>query len=130
MPSNEQFEFASLGFPKDRSVLSIRDLAIKLDVTNQHVGDLIEEGKILAINVGGAGLEWFRAPLDFLKLISKRTGLDEETLMQLLEQSRASGTKPGTHVRKSWRIPVESYIAFLKQQNSFSTLADLPDKKS
>ncbi|MCI0351227.1 MAG: helix-turn-helix domain-containing protein, partial [Acidobacteriales bacterium] len=70
-------EFAGLQFPPDRRILYVREIALKLRVTEQHVSDLIEEGKLQAVNVAGSG-------------------------------------------RKSWRIPVESYEAFLRQRDSLN----------
>ena len=54
-PEPQQLEFPSLAFPKDRTVLYVAEVAMKLRVTEQHVLDLIEEGKLQAINIGGGG---------------------------------------------------------------------------
>jgi hypothetical protein len=51
----EQLEFPSLSFPKDRQALYVGEVALKLRCTDQHVCDLIEEGQLQAINVGGPG---------------------------------------------------------------------------
>jgi hypothetical protein len=119
MPYAEQMEFASLAFPKDRQVLYLGEMALKLRVTDQHVGDLIEEGEIQAINIAGADADWFRAPVSFLKLVSERSGLSEEVLARLLAQSRTRGSN--LNGRKFWRIPVEAYTAFLQRRHSFQT---------
>jgi hypothetical protein len=51
----EQMEFPSLAFPEDRSVLYPFELSMKLRCTLQHVLDLIEEGKIAAVDISGKG---------------------------------------------------------------------------
>ncbi len=72
---NEDKGFPSLNFPKDRKVLYVSEVASRLGVTVQHVMDLIDEGKLQAINLGG-------------------------------------------HTRKFWRIPVEAYQTFLRENHS------------
>lgn len=46
-------DFASLAFAKDRQVLYVFEVAQKLRCTQQHVLDLIEEGKLQAVNIAG-----------------------------------------------------------------------------
>ena len=48
-------DFPSLRFPKDRTVLYVFEIAARLNVTEQHVIDLIDEGRLRAVNVGGTG---------------------------------------------------------------------------
>ena len=40
-------------FPKDRAVLLVKEVAQKLGVAQEHILDLIEEGKIIALDVAG-----------------------------------------------------------------------------
>ena len=42
-------------------------VAMKLRVTEQHVLDLIEEGKLQAINIGGGGRNFWRIPVEAYK---------------------------------------------------------------
>jgi hypothetical protein len=49
----EQMEFPSLAFDVDRQVLYPFEVARKLRCTTNHVFDLIEEGKMRAINIAG-----------------------------------------------------------------------------
>ncbi len=58
----EQLSFDSIMFPKERKVLNVSEVAARLDVTDQHVHDLIEEGKLQAIDVGGGGKRFWRIP--------------------------------------------------------------------
>jgi excisionase family DNA binding protein len=60
-----------------RKLLYVREVAVLLRVTEQHVRDFIEEGLLAAVDVG-------------------------------------SGS------RKSWRVPVESYLLFLDSRSSLS----------
>jgi len=60
-------EFASLRFPADRTVLQVMEVARRLRVTKRHVLDLIEEGRLRAINVAGSsaiGRRRYRIPVE------------------------------------------------------------------
>lgn len=58
----DQLSFDSIMFPSDRKVLTVAEVASRLDVTEQHVIDLIEEGQIQAINIGGGAKRFWRIP--------------------------------------------------------------------
>ena len=63
----QQMEFPSLAFPADRSVLYVFEVARKLRVTERHVIDLIEEGKMKAINIAGVNAtdrKFYRIPVE------------------------------------------------------------------
>jgi excisionase family DNA binding protein len=49
----QQLNFHSLMFGGDRRALMVAEVAAKLRITEQHVLDLIEEGKLQAINIAG-----------------------------------------------------------------------------
>lgn len=53
MNEREQTDCLSLLFP-DRKILRIGEIAAKLDCTEQHVHDLIEEGKLGWVDITGA----------------------------------------------------------------------------
>ncbi len=55
MNADGQLEFPSLAFPRDRRMLYVFEIATKLGCSVQHVLDLIEEGKLVAIDISGAG---------------------------------------------------------------------------
>lgn len=55
----DQLAFDSIMFPSDRKILRVAEVARLLDVTEQHVHDLIEEGAIQALDVGGGGQKRF-----------------------------------------------------------------------
>ncbi len=48
-----QMVFPSLAFPRDRTVLYAQEVAGKLRCDVRHVYDLIDEGKLRAINIAG-----------------------------------------------------------------------------
>lgn len=69
----EQISFDSIMFPADRKVLTVAEVAARLDVTEQHVRDLIEEGKIQALDVGGGGNRYWKIPVEgYEKFIADR----------------------------------------------------------
>jgi excisionase family DNA binding protein len=76
MPNPEQIEFPSLAFDRDRKALMPAEVASRLNVSVEHVYDLIAEGKMRGVNVTGAN-----------NLSDRRT----------------------------LRVPVEAYYAFIKQ---------------
>jgi excisionase family DNA binding protein len=71
----QQVDFTELLFP-GRTVLYVAEVASRLKVTEQHVCDLIEEGQLHAINLGGGTRNFWRIPVkayeDFLQ---KRSSL-------------------------------------------------------
>ena len=58
----EQFDFERLLFP-GRKMLYVGEVAERLQVDEQHVRDLIEEGKLHAIDAGGGGRKFWRIPV-------------------------------------------------------------------
>jgi len=61
----QQLQFGTLLFP-GRTVLYVSEVAERLAITERHVLDLIEEGKLRAINVGGenvSGRRFYRIPV-------------------------------------------------------------------
>jgi len=65
MTEQLQFPFASLDFP-GRVTLKVYEVAAKLGVTEQHVIDLITEGKLGAIDLRGKGASrsLYRIPIE------------------------------------------------------------------
>jgi excisionase family DNA binding protein len=63
MTEPQQMSFGSLLFP-GRTVLYVSEVAEKLNVTEQHVLNLIEEGKLLAVNIGIGGRKFWRIPVE------------------------------------------------------------------
>jgi len=57
---------------KTPAVLRVAECANKLGVTAQHVLNLIEEGKLRAIDVGGGSRRFYRIPIEALDDFLKR----------------------------------------------------------
>ncbi len=61
-----QFEFPSLDFP-GRTALYVFEVAQRLGISERHVIDLIEEGKLRALNIAGQNLtdrRFYRIPAE------------------------------------------------------------------
>jgi excisionase family DNA binding protein len=56
--------FPHLAFSEGKLMLKVREAAKKLRVADQHILDLIEEGKLQAINVGGHTRKFWRIPIE------------------------------------------------------------------
>lgn len=65
MPEQLQFPFPSLDFP-GRAHLRVEEVAQKLGVTPKHVGELIEQGKLVALDNRsvGASRACYRIPIE------------------------------------------------------------------
>lgn len=71
----QQLEFGRLLFP-GRTVLYVAEVAEKLDVTEQHIHDLIDEGRLGAINMGGGTRKFWRIPVaEYEKFLRARSNL-------------------------------------------------------
>jgi len=68
-------DFNSLLFP-GRKMLYVSEVAQRLEVTDQHVLDLIDEGQIGAVNIGGGQRKFWRVPAtEFEKFLKSRSSL-------------------------------------------------------
>jgi len=111
----QQLAFASIAFPKDRTVLTVGEVAALWKVSDRHVVDLIEEGKLAAFDIAGRS-DYVRTPMTALGEISKLTQIPVETLLDIIRRG-----KPG--IRKSpahYRIPHEGYSGFIIENHSFA----------
>lgn len=73
--AHEQMDFNALLFP-GRKVLYVAEVAERLEVTERHVRDLIDEGKLGAINIGGGEMKFWRIPVtEFEKFLRKRASV-------------------------------------------------------
>ena len=110
----QQMDFPSLGWPKDRTILMVGEVAQKLRITDQHVIDLIVEGKLAAVDIAGRQ-NYVRVPMDAIDDLARALGISRDTLL-----ARIHAHKPqiGTG-RAFWRIPVvEGFVAFIRENNS------------
>lgn len=111
----QQLDFASLAFPKDRTVLTVGEVADRWKASDRHIVDLIEEGKLAAFDIAGRR-DYVRCPMTAIEEIARLSGLTVETLLQIIR-----ATKPG--VRRSpahYRVPVEGYNGFIRENHSLA----------
>ena len=73
----EQMDFNAMLFP-GRKVLYVSEVAERLEVTEQQVRDLIEEGELHGINVGGGDRKFWRIPVTAVeRFLKERSSLGE-----------------------------------------------------
>lgn len=113
MITPQQLDFPSLAFPKDRTALYVSEVAKKLQISEQHVIDLIAEGKIAAIDISGRQ-NYVPVPMDAIEDIARRLGMGKDTLLNLIRSHKAKGGAGRAH----WRIPVESFHRYLVENCS------------
>jgi hypothetical protein len=108
MPEQLQFPFASLDFPADRTAITVKEFAAKVNYTEKHVADLIAEGALGAIDGRGLGASRgsYRIPIEnYRKFILERltvpaeqarflAGLPAATKRELIRELQASLSRP------------------------------------
>jgi hypothetical protein len=110
----QQLEFPSLAFPKDRTVLTVSEVAERWDCAAQHIIDLLEEGQLAGFDIAGRH-DFVRVATAALDAIAKRTGIPRNELLKIMQD-----TKPKRRTaRAHWRIPVEGYNGFMRENSSF-----------
>jgi len=110
----QQLALPSLGFDEDRTVLYVGEFAKRLRITEQHTIDLLEEGKLVGVDIAGRH-DYVRVPATAIDALAKRTGLKRE---EIVETMRSAKPQRSTG-RAFWRIPVkEGFEAFLRENHS------------
>lgn len=93
----------------------VGEVALKWRVSDQHVVDLIEEGKLVGFDIAGRH-EYVRASLAAIDEIARRLGVTREIVLGIIAAKRPQLNGSG---RAFYRIPVvEGFNAFLKENNS------------
>jgi excisionase family DNA binding protein len=114
--SPQQLDFPSLAFPKDRTVLTVGEVAAKWQVSDRHVIDLIEEGKLTAFDVAGKH-EYVRVSIEAIDELATRLGVTRQIVLGIISAKRPQRTGSG---RAFYRIPVvEGFNAFMRENHSF-----------
>lgn len=73
---NGQLDFGALQFA-GRSTLYVSEVAEKLRITEQHVRNLIDEGKLRAVNVGTNDRKFWRIPMEeYERFLKKNFSMD------------------------------------------------------
>lgn len=115
MTRAEQIEFPSLLFPPDRKVLRVAEIAPIIRISENHVIDLLEEGKMLGIDVAGRH-EYLRVPRSAITELARVAKLPEEAILKLIRDHKPVYQTSRAH----WRIPVEGYRQFLAENSSLA----------
>ena len=112
----------SLNFPDDRRVLRVGEFAKQVSVSDQHVINLLEEGRLIGFDIAGR-FEYLRVPAAAIDALAARCHLSHEDILQVINSTqprRSTG-------RAFWRIPIkEGFEAFLKETqlgDAMTTLA-------
>jgi excisionase family DNA binding protein len=66
MPPEIKNEIPSLDFP-GRTTLYVHEVAAKLSISERHVADLIDEGRLRAVNIAGKNItdrKFYRIPIE------------------------------------------------------------------
>lgn len=101
--------------PKGRFVLNVAEVAAAWHVTQTHITNLIEEGQLSAIDVAG-NLESHPVPKAALNQLAVRLKVTPEQLWEFIRTFESVGPKK----RHLWRVPVESYTAFMEKRHSLN----------
>lgn len=64
----------NLQAPPGRAVLLVNECAEMLRVNAQHITNQIEEGKLIAINVGGSTRKFYRVPVEAWEAWLRKNG--------------------------------------------------------
>ncbi len=107
----------SIGFADDRKVLTVGEIATRWRVTDRHVIDLIEEGKLTAFDIAGRH-EYMRVPVKAIGEIANRLNVPTEDVIKIVQNFKP---KLLSSKRAFYRVPiVEGYNAFLKENHSLN----------
>ena len=113
----QQHDFPSLAFAKDRTVLTVGEVATRWEVSDRHVIDLIEEGKLVAFDIAGRH-DYVRVPMAALEILSRKAGMSVEQARGIIAANRPQLSGSG---RAFYRVPVkEGFEAFMKENHSLS----------
>jgi hypothetical protein len=112
----EQLEFASIAFPKDRTVLYVAEVAPLWRVSEQHIIDLLEEGKLEGFDIAGR-LDYMRIPKIAIARLATLFKVKEAAILEVITEAKAERIKPP---RAHWRIPREGYSKFLAENHSLA----------
>lgn len=109
----EQLSFPSMAFPSDRKVLVVGEVAPLFRCTEQHVIDLLEEGKIAGFDIAGRH-DYLRVPTAAVTVLARKFNVTPEVILDMIR-----AVKPTRQTSRAyWRIPVEGYTGFLRENHS------------
>ena len=98
-------------------MLTVGEVAEKWEVSDRHVIDLIEEGKLAAFDIAGRH-EYVRVPMVVIDDLARRLGVTRQNVLGLIAAKRPQLSGSG---RAFYRIPVaEGFNAFMKENHSLA----------
>lgn len=110
----QQLSFESLAFDKDRTVLYVAEVARRWEVSEQHVINLLEEGKLAGFDIAGRH-DYLRVPAAAIVALAKKFDVPPEMIIEVIRDA-----KPGRITsRAHWRIPKEGYENFIRENHSY-----------
>ena len=119
MDKPQQLAFPSLGFDKDRTVLYVSEVARRWSVSEQHVIDLLEEGKLAGFDIAGRH-DYMRVPTAAIDALATKFNVPRTEILGTMAEckpKRATG-------RAFWRIPVkEGFETFMRENHSLGSRA-------
>ena len=99
-----------------RTVLRVGELAKRLSCTDQHVLNLLEEGRLAGVDIAGR-TDWLRIPTAAVDALAARLKVPREVILETIRQTPPA-RRTGRH---SWRIPIkEGFEAFVQENHSLS----------
>ena len=111
----QQLEFQSLT-PTDRTVLYVSEVAKNWRCTEQHVLDLLQEGKLIGFDIAGQH-EYIRLPKCVIAVLAKKFHVPEGEILSIVEACKPDRSM----TRSSWRIPVkEGFLPFMRENHSLN----------
>ncbi len=110
----QQLDFISLAFPEDRKVLWVGEVASRWRISDQHVLDLLEEGKLAGFDISGNRAEYIRIPAAAVDALAKNLKIPREAVMKIIDSTQPQRKT----TRANWRVPVEGYNGFIQENRS------------
>jgi excisionase family DNA binding protein len=96
--------------------LTVDEIASKWRVSNRHVVNLIEEGKLVAFDIAGRH-EYVRVPMAAIIDIASKLNVPPETLLGSIRAAKPQSSGG----RAFYRIPVvEGFIGFMAENHSLA----------
>lgn len=114
---NPSLNMPSTDFPSDRKVVTVTEVAARWEVSNRHVIDLIEEGKLMAFDIAGRQ-DYMRVPKAAIATMAKRFNCPEAAILKIIAESKP---RLVTSRRAFYRIPIiEGFQAFMHENHSLN----------
>lgn len=114
-----QPDIPSASWPSDRKFLTVREVAAQWRVTDRHVVNLIEEGRLVAFDIAGRN-DYVRVPMTAVEEISRHMKVPSAAVLTIINAAKPQivGSR-----RAFWRVPVaEGVTAFMRENHSLNLI--------